>query len=80
MAIKFNPLKYKVMHLGRGNPVVYSMADHTSGEVVELSLVEEEKNLGTSITSNLSQVCTVLELLQELHQYVQGQLKRPLKL
>ena len=41
------PSKCKVMHLGRGNPTVYSMTDHTSGEVVELSLVVEEKDLGT---------------------------------
>ena len=44
MAIKFNPLKCKVMHLVRGNPTVNSIIDHTSGEVVELSLVEEEKD------------------------------------
>ena len=36
----------KVMHLGSGIPTVYSMSDHTSGEVVELSLVQEEKDLG----------------------------------
>ena len=41
------------MHLGGGNPAVYSMTDHTSGEVVELSLVEEEKDLGIWIASNL---------------------------
>ena len=51
--LNFNPLKCKVMHLGRGNPTVYSMTDHTSGEVVELSLVEEEKDLGIWVTSNL---------------------------
>ena len=41
------------MHLGRGSPTVYSMTDHTSDEVVELSLVEEEKDLGIWITTNL---------------------------
>ena len=29
------------------------MTDHTSGEIVELSLVEEEKDLGIWITPNL---------------------------
>ena len=43
--LNFNSSKCKVMHLGRGDPTVYSMTDHTSGEVVELSLVEEEKDL-----------------------------------
>ena len=51
--LNFNPLMCKIMHLGRGNPTVYSMIDHTSGEAVELSLVEEEKDLGIWITSNL---------------------------
>ena len=41
------------MHLGRSNPTVYSMTDHTSGEVVELSLVKEQKDLDIWITSNL---------------------------
>ena len=47
------PSKCKVMHLGRGNPTVYSMTDHTSGEGVELSLVVGEKDLDVWITSNL---------------------------
>ena len=51
--LTFNPLKCKVMHLGKGNPAVYSMTDYTCGEVVELSLVEEEKDVGIWITSNL---------------------------
>ena len=41
------------MHLGRGNPTVYSMTDHTSDEVVELSFVDEDKDLDIWIASNL---------------------------
>ena len=62
------------MDLGRGNPTVYGMTDYTSGEVVELSLVEEEKDLGIWTTSNLKPSLHCLRTTQML-----GQLKRSFK-
>ena len=38
------------MQLSRGDPTAYSMTDHISGEVVELYLAEEEKELGIWLT------------------------------
>ena len=66
------------MHLGRGNPTVYSMTDYTSGGVVELSLVEEEKDLGIWITSNLKPSLHCLRTATRPTQML-GQLKRSFK-
>ena len=76
--LNFNPLKCKVMHLGRGNPTVYSMTDHTSGEVFELSLVEEEKDLGIWVTSNLKPSLHCIRTATRATQML-GQLKRLFK-
>ena len=80
--LNFNPLKCKVMHLGRGNPTFYSMTDHISGEVVELFLVEEGKDLGIWIASNLksSLHCfrTAIRTATRTTQML-GQLKRSFK-
>ena len=77
--LNFNPLKCKVMHLGRTNPTVYSMTDHTSGKVVELSLVEEEKGLGIWITFNLRSSLHCFRTAARDTQ-MPGQLKRSFKL
>ena len=76
--LNFNPLKSEVMHLGRGNPTVYSMTDHTSGEVVELSLVEEENDLGIWVTSNLKPSLHCIRTATRATQML-GQLKRSFK-
>ena len=77
--LNFNPLKCKViMHLGRVNPTVYSVTDHISGEVVELSLVEEEKDLGIWITSNLKPSLHCFKTAARATQML-GQLKRSFK-
>ena len=75
--LNFNPLKCKVMHLGRGNPTVYSMTDHTSDEV-ELSLVEEDKDLGIWVTSNLKPILHCIRTATRATQML-GQLKRSFK-
>ena len=66
------------MHPGRGNPTVYSMTDHTSGEVVELSVVEEEKDLGIWVTSNLKPSLHCIRTATKATQML-GQLKRSFK-
>ena len=54
------------------------MTDHTSGEVVELSLVEEEKGLGIWITSNLKPSLHCFRTAARATQML-GQLKRSFK-
>ena len=65
-------------NLGRGNPTVHSMTDYTSDEVVELSLVEEEKDLGIWIISNLKPSLHCFRTATRATQ-MPGQLKRSFK-